>query len=88
MNKVLVIGTTGFIGFHLTKQLVDDGYEVDGLDVVIDYYDINLKYARLEYLGIWVNQLLFCYRKKSEIPFSIRCHSSSVKFDPEGKHRP
>lgn len=52
MNKVLVIGTTGFIGFHLTKQLVDDGYEVDGLDVVIDYYDINLKYARLEYLGI------------------------------------
>lgn len=57
MNKVLVTGTAGFIGFHLTKQLVDDGYEVVGLDVVNDYYDINLKYARLEHLGIRVNQL-------------------------------
>ncbi len=57
MNKVLVTGTAGFIGFHLTKQLVDDGYEVVGLDVVNDYYDVNLKYARLEYLGIRVNQL-------------------------------
>lgn len=57
MNKVLVTGTAGFIGFHLTKQLIDDGYEVVGLDVVNDYYDINLKYARLEYLGIRVNQL-------------------------------
>ncbi len=57
MNKVLVTGTAGFIGFHLTKQLVDDGYEVVGFDVVNDYYDVNLKYARLEYLGIRVNQL-------------------------------
>ena len=57
MNKVLVTGTAGFIGFHLTKQLVDDGYEVVGLDVVNDYYDVNLKYDRLEYLGIRVNQL-------------------------------
>ena len=57
MNKVLVTGTAGFIGFHLTKQLVADGYEVVGLDVVNDYYDVNLKYARLEYLGIRVNQL-------------------------------
>ncbi len=56
MNQVLVTGTAGFIGFHLTKQLVDDGYEVVGLDVVNDYYDINLKYARLEHLGIRVNQ--------------------------------
>jgi len=57
MNKVLVTGTAGFIGFHLTKQLVEDGYNVVGLDIVNDYYDINLKHARLEHLGIRVNEL-------------------------------
>ena len=52
MYKVLVTGTAGFIGFHLTKRLVDDGFEVVGLDIINDYYDINLKYSRLNYLGI------------------------------------
>ena len=52
MNKVLVTGTAGFIGFHLTKRLVLEGFSVVGLDVINDYYDIRLKYARLEHLGI------------------------------------
>lgn len=52
MNKILVTGTAGFIGFHLTTRLVNDGYEVVGLDIINDYYDINLKYSRLESLGI------------------------------------
>lgn len=52
MYKVLVTGTAGFIGFHLTKRLVNDGFEVVGLDIINDYYDINLKYSRLKYLGI------------------------------------
>ena len=52
MQKVLVTGTAGFIGFHLTKRLVNDGFEVVGLDIINDYYDINLKYSRLKYLGI------------------------------------
>lgn len=52
MNKVLVTGTAGFIGFHLTKRLVLEGFNVVGLDVINDYYDISLKYARLEHLGI------------------------------------
>ena len=51
MNKILVTGTAGFIGFHLTTRLVNDGYEVVGLDIINDYYDINLKYSRLESLG-------------------------------------
>ena len=45
-------GTAGFIGFHLTKRLVLEGFNVVGLDVINDYYDIRLKYARLEHLGI------------------------------------
>ena len=52
MHKVLVTGTAGFIGFHMTKRLVFDGYEVIGIDIINDYYDINLKYSRLETLGM------------------------------------
>lgn len=55
MNKVLVTGTAGFIGFHLTKRLIYDGFEVVGLDIINDYYDISLKHARLEHLGITVS---------------------------------
>ncbi len=50
--KVLVTGTAGFIGFHLAKKLLERGDEVVGLDNINDYYDVNLKYARLKELGI------------------------------------
>ena len=57
MKKILVTGTAGFIGFHLTNRLVNEGYEVVGLDIINDYYDINLKYSRLKYLGIAQEQI-------------------------------
>lgn len=50
--KILVTGAAGFIGFHLAKRLIDLGHNVIGLDNINDYYDINLKFARLEQLGI------------------------------------
>ncbi len=50
--KILITGTAGFIGYHLAKKLLDQGHEVIGLDNINDYYDVNLKYARLENLGI------------------------------------
>ena len=50
--KVLVTGTAGFIGFHLAKKLLERGDEVVGLDNINDYYDVNLKYGRLNELGI------------------------------------
>jgi UDP-glucuronate 4-epimerase len=52
MKRILVTGTAGFIGFHVAKRLLDEGYEVTGLDCINDYYDVNLKYARLRELGI------------------------------------
>jgi len=50
--KILVTGTAGFIGFHLAKKLLERGDEVVGIDNINDYYDVNLKYARLGELGI------------------------------------
>lgn len=50
--KILVTGTAGFIGFHLAQRLIERGDEVVGLDCINDYYDINLKYARLKMTGI------------------------------------
>jgi len=55
--KYLVTGTAGFIGFHVAQKLIDRGDEVVGLDVINDYYDINLKYARLEFQGISKNKI-------------------------------
>ncbi len=52
MRKVLITGTAGFIGSHLAAKLLSDGYEVVGLDMVNDYYDVNLKYDRLGRAGI------------------------------------
>ena len=50
--KILVTGTAGFIGFHLTKRLLDEDHEVVGVDSINPYYDINLKKERLKILGI------------------------------------
>jgi UDP-glucuronate 4-epimerase len=55
--KILVTGTAGFIGYHLAKKLLERGDEVVGLDNINDYYDVNLKYARLEELGINKDEL-------------------------------
>ncbi len=51
-KKILITGTAGFIGFHLAKKLLERGDEVVGIDNINDYYDVNLKYARLGELGI------------------------------------
>jgi len=55
MKKILVTGAAGFIGFHFSKSLLDDGYEVMGIDNVNDYYDPNLKWARLGILKKYSN---------------------------------
>ncbi|TSK03874.1 MAG: NAD-dependent epimerase [Geobacter sp.] len=50
MKKILVTGAAGFIGFHLTQRLLARGDQVVGIDNLNDYYDVNLKFGRLDLL--------------------------------------
>ncbi|NQU32258.1 MAG: NAD-dependent epimerase/dehydratase family protein [Bacteroidetes bacterium] len=50
MKKILVTGVAGFIGYHLTHRLCENGYDVVGIDNLNDYYDVNLKVNRLKQL--------------------------------------
>ena len=50
-KKILVTGAAGFIGFHLSKKLLEQGVEVVGYDNINDYYDTGLKYSRLDILA-------------------------------------
>jgi UDP-glucuronate 4-epimerase len=49
-TTALITGAAGFIGFHLSKRLLDEGYRVYGLDNLNDYYDPAIKHSRLEQL--------------------------------------
>jgi UDP-glucuronate 4-epimerase len=50
--KILITGAAGFIGFHTVLRLLAQGHEVVGLDNINDYYDVRVKYGRLEHCGI------------------------------------
>ena len=50
--KILVTGAAGFIGYFVSRSLLDKGHSVVGLDNINDYYDVGLKFGRLAELGI------------------------------------
>ncbi len=69
MAKVLLTGTAGFIGMHTTIRLATAGHEVIGVDSINDYYDVELKNARLQSLGFSVK----------EIQYGVKIHSTKNK---------
>ena len=50
--RILVTGAAGFIGAFVCKTLLEKGHQVVGIDNLNNYYDVNLKYGRLDFLGI------------------------------------
>jgi len=75
--KILVTGAAGFIGFHVAKQLVRRGDDVTGIDNINDYYDINLKFGRLENAGIHRDKIAY----NQPVPGSTRANYTFVKLN-------
>jgi len=50
MKKIIVTGSSGFIGYNLSKRLLKEGHQVIGIDNMNDYYSVELKKSRLEKL--------------------------------------
>lgn len=50
MKRIIITGCAGFIGYHLSKKLLDEGYDIIGIDNLNDYYSVNLKKKRLREL--------------------------------------
>ncbi len=81
--KILVTGSAGFIGFHLVKKLCAVGCSVIGIDNINDYYDVNLKFARLALCGIQKEEIRYGKKIKS----SLVCDYSFVKLDLTDKEK-
>lgn len=64
--KILITGSAGFIGFHLSQKLIKEGYDVIGIDNINDYYDVKLKYDRLYELGIEKEKIEYNNYSKSK----------------------
>jgi UDP-glucuronate 4-epimerase len=58
VTKILITGSSGFIGYHLVKRLMENpDYDVIGLDNINDYYDLRVKYGRLDDCGIYIQNI-------------------------------
>jgi UDP-glucuronate 4-epimerase len=75
--KILVTGAAGFIGFHVVENLVAAGHEVVGLDIINDYYDVELKYGRLSVSGIQKNEI----REKAIVQSNVHAKYRFVMAD-------
>lgn len=78
-RPILVTGSAGFIGFYLSKRLLDQGLKVIGIDNLNDYYDVNLKYARLEQLKRYGNFTFV----KGDISNQQHLMDVFVEYNPE-----
>ena len=78
-TRVLITGAAGFIGFHLSKRLLKDGYRVIGIDNLNPYYDVTLKEARLSRLTSF--QTFSFYQADLSEREKVEKIFSSIQFD-------
>ena len=76
--KIIVTGSSGFIGFHVSKKLLESGKKVHGVDSMNNYYDVNLKKARLKILKKYKN---FSF-SKTKIENKKNLDKAFKKFKP------
>ena len=76
--KILITGSSGFIGFHTSKKLLNKGFKVFGFDSMNNYYDINLKKSRLKILKKYKN---FSFQK-GNIENEKLLNKTVLKFKP------
>ncbi len=77
--KIFITGSSGFIGFHLAKKLLNKGIKVHGFDSMNSYYDIKLKKARLNILTRYKN---FSFTKES-LENEKKLSKCILKFKPK-----
>ena len=77
--KILITGSSGFIGFHLSKKLLDKGHRVYGYDSMNNYYDVRLKKARYNILKKYKN---FSFTK-SKLENKISLEKVFKRFKPK-----
>ena len=77
--KIFITGSSGFIGFHLAKKLLDKGIKVHGFDSMSNYYDVKLKKSRLKILNKYKN---FSFIKES-LQNEKKLSKCIIKFKPQ-----
>ena len=81
--NVLVTGAAGFVGFHLTRRLLEAGHTVTGIDNLNSYYTVSLKNARLVELGIDVNKI----DDGQSVRSAVYQHFEFIKLNLEDRER-
>jgi UDP-glucuronate 4-epimerase len=77
--KILITGSSGFIGFHLSKLLLEKGNNVHGIDSMNNYYDVSLKKARLKIL---LKHKKFSF-SKTNLENNKKIENIFIKFKPQ-----
>tara|TARA_B100000787_G_scaffold169192_1_gene159690 strand:- start:466 stop:1482 length:1017 start_codon:yes stop_codon:yes gene_type:complete len=77
--KIFITGSSGFIGFHLSKKLLDKGHSIHGFDAMNNYYDVKIKKARYQILKKYKN---FSFTK-SKLENKKSLSKSILKFQPK-----
>lgn len=77
--RVFITGTSGFIGFHLARTLLEEGFKIHGYDGITDYYDIKLKKDRTSILESFDN---FQFTQ-AMLEDNLELASAIEKFQPE-----